>query len=396
MLAAVQNHEESEPEVTGIKRLILTQFRNHARLEINTKAKINVLFGPNGAGKTNILEAISILNSGRGLRSAETLELSRNADDGGSFAIAAVIGKEEDERRIGVGIDTQNPSRKIARLNGKDVATRTLMDSLRVIWLTPAMDRLFAGAQSERRKFLDRLVVTFYPETAQTISDYEKLLRERNKVLEFPNPDTLWLDNLEKQIAIAAFAIAIARNQAVSALQNAIDTRPESMFPKSQLFLEGEIEQKALEGETATQIEGFIFSKLKENRTLDKAMGRTMFGTHKTQFNAMHKGNGMMAEKCSTGEQKSLIVGLILAQSQLIANGLKTHDEDCFGAPNPIILLDEAFAHFDENRREGLASELLNTRAQVWLTGTDKGLFEIFGKSANYYKIAANQAISEQ
>lgn len=391
----MQTFEEIDSNVTGIKRLILTQFRNHARLEINTQSKINVLFGPNGAGKTNILEAISILNSGRGIRSAETSELSRNCEDGGSFAIAAVLGNGEDERRIGIGIDAQNPTRKIARLNGKDTATRNLMDTLRVVWLAPSMDRLFASAQSERRKFLDRLVVSFYPETAQTISDYEKLLRERNKILEFPFPDSIWLDNLEKQLASAAFAIAIARIQAVSALQNAILDRPESLFPKSQLFLEGEIEEKAQSGESISEIEAFIIGKLKENRPLDKAMGRTMFGTHKTQFNAMHKTNGMMAEKCSTGEQKSLIVGLILAQAQLIANGLKTHDEDCFGAPNPIILLDEAFAHFDEKRREGLARELMNIKAQVWLSGTDKSQFEIFGKSANYYAIAANNAEPE-
>lgn len=377
----------------GIRRLILTQFRNHARLELEDIGKISVLFGPNGAGKTNILEAISLLNSGRGIRSADISELSRMGDDNAAFAVSALLGDGIDERRIGLGLDINAPTpRKIARLNGKDVSAKALSDTLRIIWLTPQMDRIFAATQSERRKFLDRLVLSFFPECASSFSDYEKLIKERQKILENENPDNIWLSAIEEQAASHAIAIASARVEAISALQNEINNRQSSPFPKAQLMLDGFVENEMMNGANLKQLEIEIAKNFKEYRTRDKAIGRSLFGTHKTGFAARHLGNQMMAEKCSTGEQKALIIGLIIAQAKLVSNGLQSDEESYFNKPNPVILLDEAFAHLDEERRSALSNELANLRAQSWLTGTDKETFSSLNNKAIFYAIAPNCA----
>ena len=377
----------------GVRRLILTQFRNHARFELENIGKISVLYGPNGAGKTNILEAISLLNSGRGIRSAEIGELSRMGEDGGAFAVSALLGDGIDERKIGLGLDINAPSpRKIARLNGKDVSAKALSDSLRIIWLTPQMDRIFASPQSERRKFLDRLVLSFYPEVQGAFSDYEKLIRERQKILENENPDNIWLNAIEEQVSSHAIAIANARVEAIGALQTEIDNRIQSPFPKAQLLLDGFAENAILDGLDLKKLEIEIAKNFKDYRTRDQAVGRSLFGTHKTSFAARHLGNNMMAEKCSTGEQKALIIGLIIAQAKLVSQGLQSGVEGYFNRPNPVILLDEAFAHLDDERRQALSGELANLRSQSWLTGTDKELFSSLNNKANFYAISPNCA----
>lgn len=392
-----ENIDIEENTFIGIRRLILTEFRNHARLEIDTQSKVIVLFGPNGAGKTNILEAISLLGAGRGLRSADISELSRNCEDGGSFAVSALMGHGIDERRIGIGLDINAPSmRKIARLNGKDISSKALGDSLRLIWLTPQMDRLFAGPNSDRRKFLDRLTLSFFPECSSSFSDYEKLLRERQKILDSEYNDPIWLSTIEEQLAIHSASMAIARVEAISALQGEIYSRENSAFPKAELILDGYGENAHAQGVKTRDLEIEIAKIFKDNRAIDKATGRSLKGAHKTQFSARHLGNGMLAEKCSTGEQKALIIGLILAQAKMVSQGLQSNSISYFNRPNPVILLDEAFAHLDELRRNALAHELVSLRAQSWLTGTDKNMFESLGEFAEFYAISPNQAKGKQ
>lgn len=389
-----ENIEYENDAFIGIRRLILTEFRNHARLEIETKAKLIVLYGPNGAGKTNILEAISLLAPGRGLRHSEIGELSRLSDYGGSFAVSALMGIDENERRIGIGLDINAPApRKIARLNGKDVSSKALGESLRIIWLTPQMDRLFASPNSERRKFLDRLVLSFFPNCQSSFSNYEKLLRERQKILDGDFNDNVWLSTIEEQLASHSYAMAIARVEAIEALQSEINARTISAFPKAELILDGHAENAHANGAKPRDLEVEIARHFKENRPIDKASGRSLYGAHKTQFSARHKDNGMMAEKCSTGEQKALIIGLILAQAKMVSQGLQTNSTSYFNRPNPIILLDEAFAHLDKMRRNSLANELNELRAQTWLTGTDKDMFESMGEMADFYAISPNMAL---
>lgn len=388
------NFDANNPisDFIGIKRLILTQFRNHARLEINPNSKAIALVGPNGTGKTNILEAISILGQGRGLRSADLADMSRHGDNGGSFAVSSLIGNSPDEHRLGVGHDTV-ANRKITRLDGREITAKQTLDVMRLIWLTPQMDRLFAATQSEKRKFLDRLVVSFMPQIAAQNSAYEKLLRERQKLLEEDRRDNIWLSTIEEQAAAAAIAIASARIETLSALQSEILGRPDGEFPKSQLVLNGEIEQKLIEGENQTAIEGAIAEKFATNRNLDKAAKRATFGVHKSEFGAIHIPTQMEAQNCSTGEQKALIIGLILAQARLVSGGVNISENACFNAPNVILLLDEAQAHFDSKRREALARETMALKGQIWLTGTDQYLFDAFGNNGECYNISPSSAV---
>lgn len=381
-------------ELVGIRRLILTEFRNHARLDMELDAPVIALYGANGAGKTNILEAITVLGPGRNMRSTELSDMVRNKDSQNSFAISASLGTGEYERRIGVGLDISGDApRKISRLDGRDVNAKELLETLRIIWATPAMDRIFAGAQGERRKFIDRIVFSFMPEISPIASNYEKALKERQKVLESEMPDTIWLNALEEQAALAGVALASARVEALTSLQAEISARPDGVFPKSQLILDGFVENSLVEGRALSELEVGFARELRNKRDYDKAAGRATIGPHKTQVSAIHLGNGMPAETCSTGEQKALLFGIILAQARFVSAGIQTRETHGFECPMPIILLDEANAHFDAARREGLAQELLSIRAQSWLSGTDKQLFENLGESAEYYAIKASEAI---
>ncbi|KAF0114616.1 MAG: DNA replication and repair protein RecF [Hyphomonadaceae bacterium] len=379
-------------DFAGIRRLILTQFRNHARLELDISSKAVVLFGENGAGKTNILEAISMLGSGRNLRSADLMEMARSGEDGGPFAISALLGLGDETRRIGVGLDlSKEGPRKIARLDGKDANPRQLLDTLRLVWITPQMDRIFAGAQGERRRFIDRITLSFFPELSIQANAYERAIKERQKVLEAQNQDRIWLSALEEQAAINGVAIGCARIEAIAMLQKEIDARVQDVFPKAQLRIEGLVEGSLMNGQTIAQIEVDFAKQLSSNRNKDAAAGRCLIGPHRSEIYATHMGNGMDAEKCSTGEQKALLIGIIIAQACCIANGTANSefgsDFSCFARPNPIILLDEANAHLDSTRREGLAQELLSIRAQTWLTGTDKLLFDAFAQNADFFEI---------
>jgi DNA replication and repair protein RecF len=258
--------------------------------------------------------------------------------------------------------------------------------------LTPAYDRLFAGSAGERRKFLDRLVFAIAPEHAAQASRYEKAIRERSRLLEDARPDARWLSIVEADAAAAGTALALSRLEAVDALQGEIDHRPEGSFPKALLTLEGNLETALRDNPNAAVIEAQFVAALHDNRARDSAAGRALEGPHRSDLSAIHAPTGMAAQKCSTGEQKALVVTLILAQARRIASGLPTAKSTGFSGPNPLVLLDEAAAHFDPARRAALCAELLALPGQSWLTGTDQSLFEGFGSNATRLEISAGHA----
>ena len=376
-----------------VARLSLTQFRNHPRLDLETRDGPVCLFGPNGAGKTNILEALSLLGPGRGLRSADLDEMARQGPDGGPFAVAGLFNLGGEERRIGIGLErTQTGQRRVARIDGKDAGPKDLAGTVRLLWLTPAYDRLFAGSAGDRRKFLDRLVFAISPEHATQANLYDKANLERSRVLEDVRPDQRWLSILEADAASAGVALAIARLEAIDALQSEIDHRPDGAFPKAALTLEGTLETAIRNSQDAARAEADFRASLHNNRARDSAAGRALEGPHRSDLSAVHTPTGMAAQKCSTGEQKALVVTLILAQARRIASGLPTAKSTGFSGPNPLVLLDEAAAHFDPARRAALCGELLALPGQSWLTGTDQSLFEGFGSEATRFEISAGLA----
>jgi DNA replication and repair protein RecF len=376
-----------------VARLNLTQFRNHPRLDLETRDGPVCLFGPNGAGKTNIIEALSLLGPGRGLRSADLDEMARQGPDGGPFAVAGLFNLGGEERRIGIGLErTATGQRRVARIDGKDAGPKDLANTVRLLWLTPAYDRLFAGSASDRRKFLDRLVFAIAPEHASQAGLYEKAIRERSRLLEDARPDTRWLSLVEADAAAAGVALALARLEAIDALQAEIDARPEGAFPKATLTLEGSLETALRETPDAALVEAKFSALLQDSRARDSQAGRALDGPHRSDLSAIHAPTGMAAQKCSTGEQKALVTTLVLAQARRIASGLPTAKSTGFSGPNPLVLLDEAAAHFDPARRAALCEELLALPGQSWLTGTDQSLFEGFGSNATMFEVSAGFA----
>jgi DNA replication and repair protein RecF len=381
------------PDRAAISRLVLTQYRNHDRLELETGGLPVVLSGANGAGKTNILEAISLLGPGRGLRGADLAEVSRAGPDGGPWTVSAVVETGAGvEHRIGIGLDPGEGARRMARIDGRNAGPKDLSEAVRLIWMTPAHDRLFAGPASERRKFLDRLVFAAIPEHAAVATGYERAMRERTRLLAEEAPDRRWLSVLESEMAANAVALAVARMEAVDALQGAIDARPDSAFPKAALSLEGMLEARLRAGEGAADLEDWFAGHLSGVRLRDGAAGRALDGPHRTDLSARHIANGMDAGLCSTGEQKALVTGLVLAQAHRIAGGVSGGFAGDDG-PNPLVLLDEAAAHFDPARRAALCEALLALPGQAWLTGTDDGLFEGFAGAAARFMIGPGTAL---
>lgn len=362
-----------------IRRLTLTEFRNYAGLRLETDARLVALEGPNGAGKTNILEAISLLTPGRGLRGAVFEELSRQGGSG-RWAIAAEIGTALGDVSLGTGWTGQGDgegARSVVIDGEPQKSSGALGDYVRVLWLTPAMDRLFAGPASDRRRFLDRMVTAFDPEHNSRIQVFEKVMRERNLLLEETRPDTAWLGSLEAHMAEAAIAISAARMVALEALQTHIEqARGESSFPWASLSVDGEIEGW-IGHMPAVQAEDEYRRILGDSRGLDRAAGRTLRGPHRSDLAVVHGPKQMEAALCSTGEQKALLIGLILAQARAVREGVGTA---------PVLLLDEVAAHLDRTRRRGLIEALDGLGAQSWMTGTDVQLFEdVIGTGAVFH-----------
>jgi DNA replication and repair protein RecF len=362
-----------------IRRLTLTNFRSYHAAQISLdRAGPVVLTGPNGAGKTNLIEAISLLAPGRGLRRATMEELAFSEGDGG-WAVSAEIEGMLGLATLGTGIDPPAgedaaPVRRV-RVDREAVSSATAFaDHLRVVWLTPSMDPLFNGPASERRRFLDRLVLAIDAQHASRVSALERSLRSRNRLLEDARSDPHWLDAVEHETAEVAVAVAAARAETAqrlsAALEAARDEAPE--FPMPGIELDGWME-KLLPGYSATEIEDRYRALLKESRGRDAAAGRTLDGPHRSDLSVRHAAKGIPASDASTGEQKALLIRLVLAHARLI--------KDMTGFA-PLVLLDEVVAHLDPGRRAALYDALAGIGAQVWMTGADPAAFgDIVGRA---------------
>lgn len=335
----------------ALTRLVLTDFRNHADAVLAPGAGFVVLTGENGAGKTNVLEAVSLLAPGRGLRRAALGEMARQGGSGG-FGVAAALPNAD----IGTGTQPDAPERRLVRVNGAAAAATALAEWLTVLWLTPAMDRLFVEGPGERRRFLDRLALALAPGHAHHSARYEAAMRQRNRILaEEGTPDAGWLSALEARMAEHGAAIAAARRETVTALGDRLAAQAEGPFARAGLALEGW--QGDAEG---------LARELAEGRRRDAAAGRTLAGPHRADLLVTHLGKGQPAHLCSTGEQKALLLGLVLGHADLVAERT---------GRAPILLLDEVAAHLDPSRRAALFERLAGA-GQVWMTGTEAGLFE--------------------
>jgi DNA replication and repair protein RecF len=367
-----------------IRRLTLTNFRSYRAAQIEVAAGPVVLVGPNGAGKTNLIEAISFLAPGRGLRRATLDEVAFQESDG-SWAVAADVDGALGLATLGTGIeapaaDDTAIARKCRIDREPAVSVAALSDHVRVIWLVPAMDGIFGGPASERRRFLDRLVLAVDAEHSGRVAALERSLRSRNRLLEDPRPDPHWLDAVEHETAEVAVAVAAQRAETVARLQQALKARddPASVFPASEIALKGWIEELVRQ-RPAIEVEDRYRAVLRDNRSRDAAAGRTLDGPHLTDLSVTHARKGIAAADASTGEQKALLIGLVLAHANLLGE---------MSGFAPILLLDEVVAHLDPARRTALYSELEALGAQVWMTGADPAAFAEIAPRAQVFEVS--------
>jgi len=370
-----------------IRRLTLSNFRSYRAASVTVDAQLAVLVGPNGAGKTNLIEAISFLAPGRGLRRA-TLDEVAFAEGDGSWAVAAELEGALGLATLGTGItqsaDDAALTRK-CRIDGEPVSSAAAFaDHVGIVWLTPAMDGLFSGPASERRRFLDRLVLAVDGTHSARVNALERSLRSRNRLLEQPSPDPHWLDAIEHETAEIALAVAAGRAETATrlsaALRSGSGTAPE--FPVPEIALNGWMEQ-CLATQSAVEIEDRYRAILRDSRARDAAAGRTLDGPHLSDLTVTHTAKGLPAADCSTGEQKALLIRLILAHAALI--------KDMTGFA-PLLLLDEVVAHLDPGRRSALYAALTGLGGQVWMTGADPAAFAELSGRAEMFLIRPGSA----
>jgi DNA replication and repair protein RecF len=365
-----------------IHRLTLTHFRNYRAASLETRGDMVVLVGPNGAGKTNCIEAISFLSPGRGLRRATLDDVADNQGDG-SWAVSAEVEGALGLATLGTGIDPpvgeEAPTGRRCRIDREPVNSATAFgDHLRMVWLTPSMDGLFMGAASERRRFFDRLVLAIDSQHSGRVSALERSLRSRNRLLEVRNYDDHWCDAIERETAELAVAVAAMRGQTVTRLAAMLRARGQaSAFPSAAIMLDGWMEN-ALIDEPATSVEDRYREILRTSRARDAAAGRTLDGPHLTDLQVVYAPKNMPAREASTGEQKALLIGLVLAHANLVAE---------MTGITPLLLLDEVIAHLDPDRRIALFDELAKLRAQVWMTGADPAAFTDVGTASEIFDV---------
>ena len=343
-----------------IDRLSLSDFRSYADAVIAPGPGLVVLTGENGAGKTNVLEAVSLLSPGRGLRGAALSEMARRGGPGG-FAVAARLGDIE----IGTGTAVSAPERRQVRINGAPASATSLSEWLSILWLTPAMDRLFQEGAGGRRRFLDRLVLALEPAHAVHAARYEAAMRARNKLLAEERPDTGWLAALEARMVEHGIAVAEARLRTVAALGERLAAAPDGPFARARIAL--------------TDPGDDFSAALSSGRARDAAAGRTLVGPHRTDLAVTHAAKDQPAALCSTGEQKALLLAIVLAHADLVAERAQRR---------PILLLDEVAAHLDPRRRAALFERLDASGGQVWMTGTEPSLFDGVGSDASRFHVA--------
>ena len=367
-----------------VRKLKLSGFRNYASLSLDLDERHVVLVGDNGAGKTNLMEALSLLTPGRGLRRAAYGDLIKagSGPDAG-FSVFASLEGMAGPVDIGTGVDGggESTARRV-RFNGAPArSTEELLEHLRLLWLTPAMDGLFTGSAGDRRRFLDRLVMSVDPAHGGRAANYERAMRSRNRLLSEGRADPTWLDGLEAQMAELGVAMAIARQEVVSLLSGLIDGNPaQGAFPAATVRLEGFMDEAALP--PAGEMESLFADMLRSGRGRDAAAGRTLSGPHRADLIVHHRTKAMPAALSSTGEQKALLIGIVLGHAQLV-RGMTGHA--------PILLLDEIAAHLDEGRRAALFDLIEALDCQAFMTGTDAAMFSSLGPRGRIFTVAEGQ-----
>jgi DNA replication and repair protein RecF len=375
----------SAPRVT---RLRLTDFRSFPELDAEFEPMLIALCGENGVGKTNLLEALSLLAPGRGLRRAPLAEMARIGGSG-RFAIVADLEGPLGPAVLGTGIEREqgssNPIRK-TRLNGAPAASSSVFsEHLRLVWMTPSLDGLFNGPPGERRRFVDRLVLAIDPGHASRAAALEQALRSRNRLLEEARPDTQWLDAVERQVAELGIAIALARRETIERLAALIVARRDdkSPFPFAELALVGETDALVVE-HSALEAEDRMRKSLRDTRRRDRAAGRTLTGPQTSDLLVRHGPKGIEAARASTGEQKALLIGLVLAHAHLVAQ---------MSGMAPLVLLDEVAAHLDPPRRQALFGVLTALGGQVFMTGADQALFAELPEGARLFEVSLGKVV---
>ncbi len=388
---------------SGVTRLTLTDFRNYAFLRTNPGLRPIIITGENGSGKTNILEAVSFLTPGRGLRSSRLADIKRFTPavideqympGNTSWAVSATIAKNGEEFEIGTAVEkslreneeeSRSFDRRIVKINGQKGASQTeLGQYISAIWLTPQMNRLFRGGSQPRRSFLDRLVYAFDVEHAKRTSSFEHLYKQWYQLIKSSNghADVNWLNSLEESMSALGVAIAAARREQIARLNRFIESAPDDIFPDVQLELDGTIEQM-LDTLPAIEVEDYYCHKLANERK-NILYNDSVDGVNRSDFKVYYKKKRMPAELCSTGEQKSLLISIILAQTkcQILSQGFA-----------PVLLLDEVAAHLDDGKREALLSKIRELDLQAWITATNPELFASLGNEAEFWEIKNNTVI---
>ncbi len=370
------------PSSRHIQALRLTDFRNYETLDVTFGPQPVVLYGPNGAGKTNLLEALSFLSPGRGMRRAKVEDIARRFSNqqAPAWGINATL---EDGVKISIGQVPEYPRRRAVRIDGSPATATQLAEQISLMWLTPAQDRLFTGPAGDRRKFLDRFAMAHSPAHGSISSRYEKARSERNRLLSDGVSDASWYNALESDLARQGAHIAQARAMTLTLLREEIKAR-DTVFPKADVSLDGIYENQILEGTPLEDVARNIQSDLSEGRRTDLRAGRTLIGPHRSDLVVEHIAKSMPAGECSTGEQKALLIGLMLAQARAQKNR------------RPLLLLDEVAAHLDESRRAALIEELLALETQIFMTGTDASLFKAFEKRAQIFNVRSGEIHSDQ
>ncbi len=354
----------------AITKISLVNYRNHKKVDVETDHKFILISGQNGVGKTNMLEAISLLSPGRGLRSAKFEEIIGGMQEpANEWAVSSLVNSNNDQNRIATGFAKQsNNAKRIIKVNETVLQKQgEVLQYLKIMWLTPQMDGIFLDSPSARRKLLDRLAYNFYPEHAIEVSKYEHFVRSRIKLLTSEKYDQLWLTQIEKSIADVAVNIARKRIECLDLLNKYI-AEIKTEFIKPFLQVKGNVEDLTLH-HGLDEVRELVTEHLLTNRFRDAKSKRTNFGTHISDLKAVNISKDINANLCSTGEQKAMLISMLLAQIKAM--------NDLFNE-TPIVLLDEVFAHLDENRRSQLAEELNNLKAQIWITSTEPELEKVF------------------
>ncbi len=370
----------------AVTALQLTNFRNYAYAGLQPGTQSVVLTGHNGAGKTNILEAVSLLAPGRGFRKAKISQIDREGEGafGGScWAVAAELYSAGQHLRVGTGRDPESEGdKRVVKIEGKRARSQNqLAEFFSVVWLVPQMDQLFQDSEGTRRRFIDRLVYSFEPQHASRVSAYEHAMRERNRLLQSYQPDAAWLNALEQKMAENGVLIGYNRNILVDRLNKAI-MMSDTSFPKADIALEGAIEQALADGVSATDVEAEFAEILAQQRRADAAASRALKGVHRSELRVRHVAKDMQAANCSTGEQKAMLLSIMLAHARARAQ---------WHGAAPVILLDEVVAHLDQQRRGELFDEIEAMGAQTWMTGTDAADFSGMQGRASFWKVEQGQ-----